>query len=106
MSRAAEVDLRAINRKRASWAGTALRAFARRTGAEMPGEALPDFIVDLGHYADRHDIDFLAVVSRALGTWAIETEEPQGVSAARHVTIVIHPHLSQHGDHHDHTLQS
>ncbi len=50
----------------------ALHAYCIATGADDDDEAIHDLIADLGHYADRHDIDFVDCAARAIGCWALE----------------------------------
>jgi len=49
----------------------ALDAYCIATGAN-DDEGIIDLIADLGHFADRHDIDFLDCAARAIGCWALE----------------------------------
>jgi uncharacterized protein (UPF0212 family) len=50
----------------------ALHAYCIATDADYDDEAIHDLIADLGHYADRHDIDFVDCAARAIGCWALE----------------------------------
>lgn len=63
------------NEDRARWALTALCAFAEKAGSAADGEALRDLLIDLGHYADQHGIDFIEEVDRASDIWAQEKLE-------------------------------
>ena len=54
----------------------ALHAYCIATGADDDDEAIHDLIADLGHYADRHDIDFVDCAARAIGCWALEKRGP------------------------------
>ena len=63
------------NEHRSIWAANALRAFARETLCDMGREALHDLLCNLGHYADRHGLDFETELRRAAETWAEEKSE-------------------------------
>jgi hypothetical protein len=52
----------------AAWRG--MLAYRRATNDD--DAVLCDIIADLGHYADQHDIEFLDIVARAVGAWAVE----------------------------------
>ncbi|MBU1210190.1 MAG: hypothetical protein KJ587_02835 [Alphaproteobacteria bacterium] len=78
-----------LNRRRALWARLALEAFAEETGAEMISQALADLIADLGHLCDADGLDFLALASKAIGTWKIEQIEPDGISHPPEVSIAF-----------------
>ena len=54
----------------------ALHAYCIATGADDDDEAIHDLIADLGHYADRHNIDFVDCVASAIGCWALEKRGP------------------------------
>ena len=63
------------NLRRAVSASQALRAYrlANVDDVDDVDDASPsDLISDLGHYADRHAIDFPAIVAIALRAWASE----------------------------------
>lgn len=72
-------DPEGMNDKRSGWAGRALKAFRRATGADHE-EALGDLLADLMHWADRHNFDFEAALFRAQAHYEAETtdipEEP------------------------------
>lgn len=68
----------------------ALHAYFIATGADDDDEAIHDLIADLGHYADRHDIDFVDCAARAVGCWALERrKEPDCTDAIPRVVIRI-----------------
>lgn len=52
-------------------------------------EALSDLIADLGHYADRHDIDFVACCTRAVGALALERQGEHATAKTPNVVIQI-----------------
>jgi len=62
----------AQNDDRSEWAECALRAFSGKTGSGFGDEGVHDLIADLGHFAERHGIDFVDCVARAIGCWHAE----------------------------------
>lgn len=79
----------AQNDDRADWAESALRAFSAKTGSGVKDEGLHDLIADLGHYAERHHIDFLDCIARAISCWALERRDPSSTGSTPPVTIRI-----------------
>jgi hypothetical protein len=79
----------AQNGDRARCAAQALRAYNIATGDGEHDESIRDLIADLGHYADRHDMEFLDLVARAIGSWALEQKDPESCEALPLVTIHI-----------------
>lgn len=77
------------NSDRARWAAQALHAFRIASGDDDDDATICDLIADLGHYADRHDVDFLDVVSHAVGCWAGEKKDPNSADLSPQVTIRI-----------------
>jgi len=77
------------NDDRAEWAEAALRAFSAKTGSGVGDEGLHDLIADLGHYADRQNIDFLDCIARAIGCWAVESRPQPSDERIPPVTIRI-----------------
>ena len=73
-------------------AAQALHAFRIAAGDSDDEEAIRDLVTDLGHFADRQDIDFLDVLAAAIGSWALEQKDRQGVLAAPSVIITIGQH--------------
>lgn len=73
-------------------AAQALHAFRIAAGDCDDEEAIRDLVTDLGHFADRHHIDFLDVMATAIGFWALEQKDRQGILAAPSVTITIGQH--------------
>ena len=73
-------------------AAQALHAFRIAAGDSDDEEAIRDLVTDLGHFADRQDIDFLDVVAAAIGSWALEQKNRQDVLAAPSVIITIDQH--------------
>lgn len=61
-----------MNDSRAEWAWAALRAFMLATGTDME-DAMSDLLVDLMHWADRHNFDFELVLDQARRHYAEET---------------------------------
>lgn len=56
------------NSWRASTAGTALEAFVEVTGGDLQEERedmIGDLLCNLGHYCDKHQLDWEALVERA-----------------------------------------
>jgi hypothetical protein len=85
------------NADRAEFAMRALRGFCEEVGLDEAVErhaAVSDLICNLGHFCDRHGLDFLSVASGAIGVWDAEKrEEENGESNAlypeRRVVISI-----------------
>ena len=42
---------------------------------------MSDLICNLGHYCDRHQLDFLALATRAIGVWDAERREEENDEA-------------------------
>ena len=78
-----------MNLQRAGWASDAVQAFADVTGAELWADAISDLICNLGHLSDSKGLDFKAIAAKAVGTWRIEQDDPEGVSNPCPVTITI-----------------
>lgn len=64
------------NKERSLWVDVALQAFAEQTG-QIPGleieDIVSDFLADLGHFCDRHNIDLQDQLRRAAGNYNAET---------------------------------
>ena len=72
------------NSDRAEWAENALSVFCEDTGLDQEierQEAVSDLLCNLGHYCDLHDLDFLALASRAIGVWDAEKREEENGEA-------------------------
>ena len=70
-------------------AAQALHAFRIAAGDSDDEEAIRDLVTDLGHFADRQDIDFLDVLAAAIGCWALEQKDPRSIEPAPSVIITI-----------------
>ena len=77
------------NIRRASSAARALDAYRLANGVDDDDAMLCDIIADLGHYSDQHDLEFLAIVARAIGAWAVERKAPDSDEAVPLVRIHI-----------------
>jgi len=70
-------DLENMNGERAEFAQVALDAFAEETNQKISGDdeqtILIDLIADFGHWCDRNDLDFSAIVSSAQAQYAEDT---------------------------------
>lgn len=77
-----------MNRDRAEWAEAALLGFMEQTGVDGDREAVSDLIADLGHYCDRHQLDFIPLVERAIGHWRIEQSDPDSADLPE-VKIIV-----------------
>jgi hypothetical protein len=69
------------NRMRAEWAAHAVSRYARAVGQEHDGEVteeiettVGDLLADLRHFCDGHGVDFDAMLQRANGNYAIDTD--------------------------------
>jgi NTP pyrophosphatase (non-canonical NTP hydrolase) len=71
MTRKLPPDADGMNGSRAEWAGAALSAFMKETGADQE-DALGDLLADLMHWADRNNYDFELALDRA--RWHYEAE--------------------------------
>jgi hypothetical protein len=89
------------NEDRALWAYQALEVFCLETGLNFEDEkesAVSDLLCNLGHYCDLHRLDFIALLSGAVGVWDAEKREeaegaPNSLAQERVVTIVIAPEI-------------
>ena len=79
----------AINTQRAGWAASGLRAFQDAVDEHDVEPAMADLIADLGHLARKYRLDCLAVLRRALRSWAIEERDPDGLGRLPLVSIRI-----------------
>jgi hypothetical protein len=77
-----------LNCDRAEWAEAAILKFMDETGVDGDREAVSDLIADLGHYCDRHQLEFLPLVQRGIGHWQIEQRDPDSASLPQ-VSIAI-----------------
>jgi len=85
------------NSDRAEWAGNAISGFCDETGLDEEierRESVSDLICNLGHYCDRHKIDFLAVLAGAISVWDAEKREEKdgkvgGLIAERKFSISL-----------------
>ena len=64
-----------LNSDRAEWAEAALLTFMEQTGVDGDREAVSDLIADLGHYCDRHQLDFIPLLERGISYWQIEQSD-------------------------------
>lgn len=69
-------DPEGMNDRRAEWAGKAIAAFREATGSDEE-DSLGDLLVDLMHWADRHNFDFESAYFRAADCYEEETREAQ-----------------------------
>jgi hypothetical protein len=74
---------------RAGYARLALETFERQVGRGDRTTLILDLITDLGHLASKHRIEFLGLVSQAIGIWAYEHMHPDGGGETPRVTISI-----------------
>lgn len=65
-------DPEGMNDRRSAWADEAITAFMLATGTDLE-DAVSDLIADLGHWCDRHDIDFDRELARAAFHYEAET---------------------------------
>lgn len=87
----------ATNADRADWAHCAVSTFCDETGLDQEEErqeSVCDLIADLGHYCDLYGLDFLSLVSSAIGVWDIEKREeeagePNAMYPQKMVTIEL-----------------
>jgi hypothetical protein len=72
-------------------AAEALAALAARGAAQ--GDDLPtsiqDLVCDLGHLSDDNNLDFVAILTRALRHWQVERIDPASVAEGPVVEIYI-----------------
>ena len=88
------------NSDRADWAENALTVFCEDTGLHPEDErraAVSDLICNLGHYCDRHDLDFIAIAAVSIGVWDAEKREeengePDALYPERKVLITLFEH--------------
>jgi hypothetical protein len=78
-----------LNRDRAAWAEAAILKFMNETGVDGDREAVADLIADLGHYCDRHQLDFVHLLKRGIGHWHIEQRDPEGIDALPEIGVII-----------------
>lgn len=73
-----------MNKKRASWADRALKAFIKATGSDRE-DAVCDLLADICHWCDKEgDIYFFNELKRAIGHYQEETNGA-GVQMPRHI---------------------
>ena len=87
------------NRQRAAWAERAVNHFTFISrGDDDTTAAITDLVANIGHYADRSGLDYLALLQNAIGHWHTETTMPHDGDMcllAPAVSITIH---STHND--------
>lgn len=66
--------------KRAAWVAECLDTFVTLTSCDPGEDAVSDLISDLGHYCDRHDLDFPMLLRRAIGHWLAEQDDPDSLT--------------------------
>jgi len=81
---------------RADYARAALEAFERQVGRGDRYTLILDLITDLGHLASKHRIEFLGLISQAIGIWAYERMHPDGDGEMPRVTISIDGYRPKH----------
>lgn len=72
------------NADRAEWAKNALAVFCEDTGLDLEverREAVSDLMCNLGHFCDRHALDFLSIASSAIAVWDAEKREEENEEA-------------------------
>ena len=66
------------NQHRSKWVEKALRAFAKETGQSVKHDGWPeitgDFLADLGHFCDRHELQLAPLVVCAARHYELETD--------------------------------
>ena len=75
--------------RRARNARHGLKAYQNVADIGNDEEALSDLIADLGHFADRHDIEFIDCCARAIAAWAVERQGPHTTATTQSVVIQI-----------------
>ena len=80
------------NLKRAAWAKACISLFADMTGTENDEQSIGDLICNLGHYAQRRNLDFLQLVQTGIGHWHLEQIDPDSLDMLPTVTVSINPH--------------
>jgi hypothetical protein len=78
-----------LNQKRAGWAQSALDRFRQQVGDDDEASLILDLITDLGHLAQRHQLDFLRLPARAISVWTAEAREPDGIDPGPQVSISV-----------------
>lgn len=67
-----------MNQQRAQWAETALRAFCEQTGQTIEDDGFDtvvyDFLCDLMHLTDRHNVRFEHLLERATDHYEYEVQ--------------------------------
>lgn len=59
--------------ERSKWAGSALSLFSVETGSDLPEDAPADFLCDVMHWCDRHDMSFRNELDHAYRHYRDET---------------------------------
>ena len=79
------------NAKRAAWAEACISLFADMTGTDNDADSIGDLICNLGHYAQRRNLDFLKLLQTGIGHWHIEKTDPDSIEMLPTVTITVNP---------------
>jgi hypothetical protein len=77
------------NDMRARDAERCLDLLASLTGKDARECCISDLIAHLGHYCDRHDMDFRQLLVIAIGHWKLEQTDPESDGIPPLVTITI-----------------
>jgi len=67
-----------MNDDRSQWAKAAIEVFRAQTRCDH-GDAVCDLIADLGHYCDRHGLDFPSQLRRGVMHYEEETERETAI---------------------------
>lgn len=78
-----------LTKQRIARAGKLLAQFACLSFEDDRETNLADLITDLGHWAQAHGIDTIAVLKRAIANWHSEHHHPDGDGPPIAVTIII-----------------
>lgn len=78
-----------LNLKRALYAERALDAFRAEVGLDAIGDTVTDLMSDIGHLCDAKELDFLALLAKAIGDWKLEQTNPESVDVRPTVKIEV-----------------
>jgi hypothetical protein len=76
-----ESELKAFLSNRAASAAECLDRFVSVTHCDPGQDAVTDLITNLGHYADRHGLDYPMLLRRGIAHWLSEQTDPESITA-------------------------
>ena len=78
-----------INQSRAQLAREVVEAYGSISGDGFCEEAIGDLLSDIGHLCDKEQLDYVAILRKAVAYWKIEQTHPDELANRPEVEIII-----------------